>query len=240
MLRRTLFRLNSLDPYVNLAIENWLMEAKPKNDIYLLLWRDSPCVVIGRHQDPTRECNLALMREMAIPLVRRYSGGGAVYQDLGNSNYSYITDLELFDRQKACELVKSAMARLNVELRVSERSDLWMGEGKVSGSAFRLSHGKAYHHGTMLRNTCLETLQRLLDSIFTTEDTHKYSVASVKSPVKNTKISHEEFLRSMEEQFEPHSWEEINELPKEATAYYEELKDPSWIYERKQLAKNVL
>lgn len=233
-----LFRLSTLDPYVNLAIENWLMEVKPMDDVYLLLWRNSPCVVIGRHQDPRLECNLPLMHQLNVPLVRRYSGGGAVYHDLGNSNYSHITDLQDFGKERACVLAREAMGRVGVELRVSERADLWLGAGKVSGSAFRLCKGKAYHHGTMLRQTCLATLQNILNSSNGSDSDvpagDRYSVGSVKSPVSNTGITHEQFLDAMERQFEPNTVTDINELPKEATAYYDEFRDEDWIYKRQQ------
>lgn len=230
---KRLFQLNTLDPFINLAIENWLMESKPKQDTYLLLWRNNPCVVIGRHQNPHRECNLDLMKQLSIPLVRRYSGGGAVYHDLGNSNYSLITDMEEFKRERACELVQRAMARLGVQLRISERWDLWMGEGKVSGSAFRLSRGRAYHHGTMLRETCLATLQNVLESKIKEQGDEGCIITSVKSPVRNTSVSHVQFCSAMQTQFKPDDLEVIDELPREALGFYEELRDEGWINERK-------
>ena len=226
--------MHTVDPFVNLAIEQWLMESKRSKGAYMLVWRSSPCVVIGRHQDPQRECNMDLVRELNIPLVRRYSGGGAVYQDLGNSNYSLITDLETFKRERACELIIGAMKRVGVELRSSERWDLWREGGKVSGSAFRMSRGKAYHHGTMLRETCLRTLLSVLDSKADQRDMGEgYAVGSVKSPVANVHISHEQFCTAVDEEFEAGVRVEMRELPREAMRYYEELKDEEWILRRK-------
>ncbi|EPQ31043.1 uncharacterized protein PFL1_01232 [Pseudozyma flocculosa PF-1] len=99
----------STDPFFNLAFEDHLFRTRPPQTPVCLIYRNSPCVVVGRNQNPWKELNAAAMRDAAIPLVRRQSGGGTVYHDLGNTNYSFHTPRESFDRRTHAELMVRAL-----------------------------------------------------------------------------------------------------------------------------------
>jgi lipoate---protein ligase len=234
----------SNDIFLNLALENHFL-LHSFNATCLLLWKNSPCVVIGRNQEPKYECNISLMRELKFPLVRRYSGGGAVFHDLGNSNYSLIMNKEKFSRNQGCELVQSAMKRLQINLEISPRHDLWYDGKKVSGSAYRLTNSRAFHHGTLLRDTDLTLLEQLLQSQENVDEKEMCPIRSVKSPVGNVSISHEEFCKAMLEEFrafykcdsmgiESITDYEILQL-KGVSHFYKELTSLGWIWNRDSL-----
>jgi lipoate---protein ligase len=240
-----LIRSTSNDIFLNLSLENHLL-LSPQFEICLLLWRNGPCVVIGRNQVPKHECNLSLMQELNIPIARRYSGGGAVFQDFGNSNYSLIMNKESFTRSLGCELVQRALRKLQINLQISARHDLWMENRKVSGSAYRLTSSRAYHHGTLLRATDLVLLDRLLQSEEKAEDGEMVPIRSVKSPVGNVGISHEEFCEAMSKEFRAsyncdHLEEEYigeNEILRleGVSHFYRELTSSNWIWHRHSLS----
>ena len=118
---------NSTNPYVNLATEEWLFRDSHTALHTLYLWRNEPTVVIGRHQNPFKECNLKRMEEEGIHLVRRYSGGGAVYQDLGNSIFTFISHRPEYCKEKNTEILVEALRRFGIEVVVysAERSIIW-------------------------------------------------------------------------------------------------------------------
>jgi lipoate-protein ligase A len=242
-----LIKSTSTDPFVNLALENYLLLFF-RDTIFLLLWQNDPCLVIGRNQLSKYECNVSLLQELNIPLVRRYSGGGAVFHDLGNSNYSLITNKEQFSRTQGCALVQGAMKRLGIELSISTRHDLWdKNEKKVSGSAYRLTNSRAYHHGTMLRKTDLILLNQLLQQSPDEECIEGENlplIRSIKSPVGNIGIEHEEFCNAMSDEFKHYFNTNIGEeilgndeiLQRGGTRhFYNELKSQEWIWRRNHL-----
>ena len=104
------------------------------------------------------------MQSDGIPLVRRKSGGGAVYHDLGNSNYSIIMPRSAFQRSTSVNLICRALHQLDIPARVNERFDIVVNDDKVSGSAYKLTNDKAYHHGTMLIDSDLDALGVYLGS----------------------------------------------------------------------------
>ncbi|XP_028935880.1 lipoyltransferase 1, mitochondrial [Ornithorhynchus anatinus] len=142
------------DVYRNLALEDWVHEhADLEGRPVLLLWRNSPSVVVGRHQNAWRECDLRLLRERGVRLARRKSGGGAVFHDLGNVNLTFFTTRREHDRRAHLGLVAGALRALQPRLAVTatERGDLLLADGrKVSGAAARLGRTAAYHHCTLL------------------------------------------------------------------------------------------
>ncbi|XP_004594274.2 lipoyltransferase 1, mitochondrial [Ochotona princeps] len=158
----------SNDVYQNLAVEDWIhdhvsLEDKP----VLFFWRNSPSVVIGRHQNPWQECNLNLMREEGIKLARRRSGGGAVYHDLGNINLTFFTTRNKYDRMKNLKLVVRALNTVQPQLDVqaTKRFDLLLdGQFKISGTASKIGRTTAYHHCTLLCCTDGTTLSSVLKS----------------------------------------------------------------------------
>ncbi|MCL4117620.1 UNVERIFIED_CONTAM: hypothetical protein GTU68_015685 [Idotea baltica] len=143
--------------YFNLALENWLFLEQLKDEKILFLWQNAPCVVIGRAQNPWLECNLKAMDKDNIPVVRRQSGGGTVYHDYGNLNYTIISPKDQHDVKSNLDLVCSVVNKLGLNLYPNERNDVVVDHGnftyKVSGSAFREKKDRAFHHGTLLIHT---------------------------------------------------------------------------------------
>lgn len=177
-----IYRSTSTDPYVNLSIEHHLLQNSHPDSTILFLYVNRPSIVIGRNQNPWLEVNLRQLprglkpqlkhseaqfrlpqpRPDPIMLVRRRSGGGTVFHDLGNTNYSVICPPAAFDRDRHAEMVVRALKRLDVSgARVNERHDIVNDVGKwphsetfkVSGSAYKLTRTRALHHGTCLLTT---------------------------------------------------------------------------------------
>ena len=148
------FIATSTNPYYNLAVENWLFRKKLYSTPILYLWKNNPCIIIGRAQNPWREANLKSLRNDGIKLVRRQSGGGAVYHDLGNLNYTFMSPKSFYDKNKNLEFIKTVLWGLDVYAYISNRNDIMVRQGehdfKISGSAFRETKNAAFHHGTLL------------------------------------------------------------------------------------------
>ena len=127
----------STDVYQNLALEDWIeANVDLQQRSVLLLWRNQPAVVIGRHQNPWSECNLPAMRRAGIPLARRRSGGGTVFHDLGNLNLTFFTSKKAYDRQRNLRVVTDTLRRIRPELDVhaTDRLDIVLnGRFKISG-----------------------------------------------------------------------------------------------------------
>ncbi|XP_020661270.3 lipoyl amidotransferase LIPT1, mitochondrial [Pogona vitticeps] len=144
----------SQDVYQNLALEDWIHDNMDlENRQVLFLWRNSSTVVIGRHQNPWQECNLAFMRQKGIKLARRRSGGGTVYHDPGNINLTFFTNRKKYERMENLKLVVKALKSLRPEIDVqaTDRYDLLLnGIFKISGTAAKLGRTVAYHHCTLL------------------------------------------------------------------------------------------
>ena len=141
-----------LDPCFNLAFEQYLLENKSEGD-WLMLWQNANTVVIGMNQNTAEEINAAFVKEHNITVVRRMTGGGAVYHDLGNLNYSFITDVgkgESLSIEQFSRPVCRALESLGLEASVGGRNDILVGGKKVSGVAQRIYKGRILHHGTLL------------------------------------------------------------------------------------------
>ena len=119
------FTLTTTDPYWNLAVEDWLFHHCTQLPA-LILWQNQPCVVIGRAQNPWRECNLDAMAEANIPLVRRQSGGGTVYHDLDNLNFTIISDMAQFSKTANLQIIQQALQTLGVTAHLNARNDLYV------------------------------------------------------------------------------------------------------------------
>ncbi|KAI6191960.1 BPL/LPL catalytic domain-containing protein [Aphelenchoides bicaudatus] len=152
--------------YENLAFEEWLFRNHNLNQDgeALLIWSNEPSVVIGRHQNPWLEVDTNYLHEKGINLVRRHSGGGTVYHDLGNINISFLTTQKRHCRPRNLANVSSW---INGHFN-TRRDDLLLqpGDRKISGTAARIAHGKAYHHLTLLVKPDLPILRRVLQSPF--------------------------------------------------------------------------
>ena len=170
---------NHTDPYWNLAAEEYLLG---RFDCPVFrLWRNSAAVIVGRNQNARAEINQNYLDSHGIALVRRLSGGGAVYHDLGNVNYTFLdacsrneNTSDMFRRFTAP--VISALAKLGVEAKLEGRNDLTIGGSKFSGNAIYVRSGRIMHHGTMLFDTDMEEMAAALST-----DTSKFTSKAVES-----------------------------------------------------------
>lgn len=204
--QHSIYISKSTNPYFNLTLEDWLFRHKAPEEPLLLIYRDEPCVVIGRHQNPWKEVNFKALRvRPGVPFVRRRSGGGTVYHDLGNTNFSIHLPRHSFHRHVTAQIVVRAVRSLGIDAHANDRNDICVGDEKVSGSAYKIVNNRAYHHGTMLISSNLETLGDLLATDKDTMITK--GVASVRSPVCNlqqfnSKITHDAFTNAIVQEFQ--------------------------------------
>ncbi|KAH8697161.1 hypothetical protein BGW36DRAFT_378087 [Talaromyces proteolyticus] len=218
--KHQVYRSSSSDPFVNLSIEQYLLQNTPEDSDILFLYVNRPCVVIGRNQNPWLETNLgALAKESSIQsddststlYVRRHSGGGAVFHDAGNLNYSVTCPRDVFTRDRHAEMVARALRRIGaINASVNERHDIVLTQQrneavrqkstariedppeestpqalKISGSAYKLTRNRALHHGTCLVDSPnVQNLGAFLRSP-ARPYVHAKGVGSVRSPVGN-------------------------------------------------------
>ncbi|MGI6432349.1 MAG: lipoate--protein ligase [Sphaerochaetaceae bacterium] len=195
------------NPWFNLATEDWLFKTFPIDQHVLFLWRNSPCIVIGRFQNPWVECNLKAMEADDVLLARRQSGGGAVYHDLGNTNFTFMSPRHAYDKNLNFHLIIDALKRFGVTAEQSGRNDILVEGKKVSGSAFRMATKKAFHHGTLLINASMEKLPHYL-----TPDSQKLNSKGVRSVASrvanlssfNSDITHDSLSAALIESFFDH------------------------------------
>lgn len=173
--------------YYNLAWEEFLV--KNANEDFLLFYINSDAVVLGKHQNPWLEVNPALAKENNIAVARRLSGGGTVFHDLGNINFSFIRNKErdFVNFREHIEPISQALHQLGIVNRISERNDIFINEYKVSGNAEHVNNTtkRILHHGTLLYNANLQELSKNTKPIALNIKTH--AVASVRSKVQNIK-----------------------------------------------------
>ncbi len=180
-------QVDSTDPAFNLALEEYVFESLSKDYNYFILWQNASTVVVGRHQNTFNEVDEAFIRENNITVVRRLSGGGAVYHDLGNLNFTFIQDaagkepdLGLF-----CRPVAEAIRALGAEAEVNGRNDITVNGLKFSGNAQYVKYGRVMHHGTLLFDSQLEVAAKALRP--DPEKIKAKGVASVRSRITNLK-----------------------------------------------------
>lgn len=163
MIRRTACLIaRETDPYRNLAIEKQLMDTLPEDTAILYLWQNEHTIVIGRNQNPWYELKVDDFLQSGGRLARRLSGGGAVYHDLGNLNFTFILPKTEFDIPRQLNVIGMALGALGVQTEFNGRNDLYAGGRKFSGNAFFKAGSAAYHHGTLLINSDLEAMQKYL------------------------------------------------------------------------------
>ncbi len=195
---------DTFDPWFNIATENWifrdmLTDQEIEDDTQILfLWRNDQTVVIGRFQNPWTECNTAKMESDNIFLARRQSGGGAVFHDLGNTNFTFLSSKKSSDKAVNNKIITNAVNSFGLNSLASGRNDLVVetleGEKKFSGSAFKETKDRSFHHGTLLINADLNKLGQYLNP--NKKKLESKGITSVRSRVinlhdLNSTITHE-------------------------------------------------
>lgn len=171
------------DPFLNRAVEQYLTEHQEEGVVTMYLWKNQRTVVIGYNQNPYAECNVKLLLDEGGHLMRRGTGGGAVYHDLGNINFSFIADKKLYDVKKQLSVIQNALLGYGLETEISGRNDLTCQGRKFSGNAFAKGTINNLHHGTILIMTDGAMMQRYL--IVDKAKLLKNGVKSVASRVVN-------------------------------------------------------
>ena len=198
------------DPCKNLAMENCIVryvesQAKEGNYIFAVTtWKNDNTVVIGRNQDPLAECDLNAVEKYKINIARRITGGGAVYHDRGNLNFSFVLPKKYYNTENTSHIIVNAIKHLGADVSLSGRNDITIDGRKFSGNAYYSNDYVGLHHGTILIKSCFDRLGEVL-----TPDKLKLKnprVASVKSPVANLSeflpdVTHQSISKSVFEAF---------------------------------------
>lgn len=222
------------DPRINLAIEEYALKNLDIDETYLLFYINEPSIIIGKNQNTIEEINTEYVEKNGIHVVRRLSGGGAVYHDLGNLNFSFITkdDGESFHNfRKFTEPVVNALRKLGVDAELSGRNDLLAEGRKISGNAQFSTRGRMFSHGTLLFDSEIENVVSALN--VKKDKIESKGIKSIRSRVANIseflseKVTIEEFrslllkniFEGMDEVPEyvltEQDWENIRQLSKE-------------------------
>ena len=178
-------RVQATEPAHNLALEEALFQTFDGESLFML-WQNAPSIIIGRHQNAWEEINREEVEARHLPVVRRSTGGGAVYHDLGNLNFSFFECREGtggMDFARYLEPIVRGLARLDVNASISGRNDLEVEGRKISGSAQRLARGRVLHHGTLLVSANFEDMTRALNP--EPEKYLSHGVSSVRARVAN-------------------------------------------------------
>jgi lipoate-protein ligase A len=157
-----IYESNDTNPYHNIATEKYLLENVETGTCILYLWQNRHTVVIGRNQNAWSECRTSLLAEEGGFLARRLSGGGAVFHDMGNLNFTFLVPDEDYDVDRQLSVIMTACDQLGIPVEKSGRNDLLAAGQKFSGNAFYHAQGKAYHHGTLLVDADMNNLGRYL------------------------------------------------------------------------------
>lgn len=155
-------RTNSLDPWWNLSIEEYLLDTVEPGQCILYIWQNDNTVVIGRNQNPWKECKAELFEKEGGRIARRLSGGGAVFHDTGNLNFTFIVDRNLYDLKKQLKVILEAAENLGIDAQITGRNDLIADGRKFSGNAYCFKKDRACHHGTLLISSDLSNLSKYL------------------------------------------------------------------------------
>lgn len=211
-----IFEGQGTDPYRNLATEKHLLDSVLPGQCILYLWQNQNTVVIGRNQNPWVECRTVLLEEEGGHLARRLSGGGAVFHDLGNLNFTFLISTEDYDVDKQLSVIQTACTMAGIPTEKSGRNDVLANGSKFSGNAFYSSKGRSYHHGTLLISADMDKLQRYLSP--SKAKLQAKGVASVRSRVINLQELSPMLTCQKMKQYMCTAFEQVYGLPAEQIA----------------------
>ena len=208
---------NITDPRVNLAIEEFALKHLDINETYLLFYINEPSIIIGKNQNTVEEINAEYVREEGIHVVRRLSGGGAVYHDLGNLNFSFITKDDgnsFHDFKKFTDPVVKALKKLGVNAELSGRNDILADGKKISGNAQFSTKGRMFSHGTLLFDSEIENVVSALNVRM--DKIESKGIKSIRSRVTNIREHLEEdmTMEEFKQTLLTYLFEEFDSIPK--------------------------
>jgi len=181
---------DNMNPHENLALEELLLDTVPRRSVILFLWQNQRTVVIGRNQNAWGECNVNRLLTDGGYLARRLSGGGSVYHDDQNLNFTFLVNKEDYSVEKQASVILEAVRSFGLNAEAAGRNDLVIEDRKFSGNAFYERAGKSYHHGTILIHTDSDAMSRYLN--VSREKLKSKGVSSVRSRVVNLKDLNDE------------------------------------------------
>ena len=241
--RLFIFETDRLDPYHNIATEEYLLDTLPYDSALLYLWQNERTVVIGRNQSSDNEVNVEVLEAEGGHLARRLSGGGAVYHDVGNLNFTFIIGKKDFDRARQDEVIIRALEKLGIKAEVTGRNDLTVNGCKFSGHAYYHGSKNSYHHGTIMLDVDPEALSRYLN--VNKKKLASKKVESVRSRVINLRevkpdLTIADLKKALEESFQEvyglkaeYLYE--SELDQESISELEKrFASPEWKYDKKE------
>jgi lipoate---protein ligase len=208
---------NITDPRVNLAIEEFALKHLDINETYLLFYINEPSIIIGKNQNTVEEINTEYVRDQGIHVVRRLSGGGAVYHDLGNLNFSFITKDDgnsFHDFKKFTDPVVKALKKLGVNAELSGRNDILADGKKISGNAQFSTKGRMFSHGTLLFDSEIENVVSALNVRM--DKIESKGIKSIRSRVTNIRehLDEDMTMEEFKETLLTYLFEEFDSIPK--------------------------
>ncbi|RZT24129.1 MULTISPECIES: lipoate--protein ligase [Fictibacillus] len=221
---------NITDPRVNLAIEEFALKHLDINETYLLFYINEPSIIIGKNQNTVEEINAEYVRDQGIHVVRRLSGGGAVYHDLGNLNFSFITKDDgnsFHDFKKFTDPVVKALKKLGVNAELSGRNDILAEGKKISGNAQFSTKGRMFSHGTLLFDSEIENVVSALNVRM--DKIESKGIKSIRSRVTNIRehLDEDMTMEEFKETLLTYLFEAFDSVPKY------ELTESDWTEIRK-------
>lgn len=237
----TYIESTGVNPYKNLAMEEYLFSHCGEDEAILYLWQNQHTIVIGRNQNAWKECQISRIEEDGAVIARRLSGGGAVFHDLGNLNFTFLVSKENYDLKKQLDVILKAVQKLGIHAEASGRNDILVDGKKFSGNAFHEHRGRRYHHGTLMVNVKLDELNKYLN--VSKKKLESKGIASVRSRVTNLleynpELTIDALKKALRETFEEvygYESKEIKETDldqKEVDTLYDKYSSWEWIYGR--------
>ncbi len=225
-----IYKSTGFDPYLNLATEKLLLDAVKPGACILYLWQNQNTVVIGKNQNAWAECRTSLLEQEGGKLARRLSGGGAVFHDVGNLNFTFLMCKEDYDLDRQIEVIRQACALAGIQVEKSGRNDLLAEGRKFSGNAFYQDRLHAYHHGTLMVDVDRDKLGRYLSP--PKAKLEAKGVASVRSRVVNLKELCPELTISTMAAYMEEAFRQVYNCPLSPVVLTPE--DREWIKKRSQ------